>query len=186
MATTQQPTASTISQWRVDPSHTRVEFAVKHLMITTVRGHFADVDGTVREDSNDFTKSSIEVSMKVASIDTSEPKRNEHLRSADFFDAENFPSLSFRSTRVTARSGDKFQVTGDLTIHGVTKSVVLDVTEEGRGNDPWGGTRSGFSATTKIDRRDFGLVWNQALELGGVAVANEVKINLDVELIRQD
>ena len=99
MATTQQPAASTISQWRVDPSHTRVEFAVKHLMITTVRGHFADVDGTVRENSADFTKSSIEVSMKVASIDTSEAKRDEHLRSPDFFDAERFPSLTFRGAQ---------------------------------------------------------------------------------------
>jgi polyisoprenoid-binding protein YceI len=188
MATAQKPAApaSSISQWRVDPAHTRAEFAVKHLMITTVRGHFSDVDGTVREDSADPTRSSIEVSIKVASLDTGVDQRDAHLRSPDFFDAEQFPSLTFRSTRIVPAGEDKLQVTGDLTIKGVTKSVVLDVTEEGRGGDPWGGQRAGFSATGKIDRRDFGLNYNQALETGGWAVGHDVKINLDVELIRQD
>lgn len=188
MATAQQPTPATqgISQWRVDPSHTRAEFAVKHLMITTVRGHFADIDGTVREDTADPTRSSIEVSLKTASVDTGVEQRDTHLRSPDFFDAEQFPSISFRSTRIVPKGDNELQVTGDLTIKGVTKSVVLDVTEEGRGKDPWGGNRAGLSATAKIDRRDFGLDWNQALELGGWAVGHEVKINLDIELIRQD
>jgi polyisoprenoid-binding protein YceI len=188
MATTQKPAApaSSISQWRVDPAHTRVEFAVKHLMITTVRGHFADVDGTVREDATDPRRSSIEVSIKAASVDTGVDQRDAHLRSPDFFDAEQFPSLTFRSTNIAPAGENKLKVTGDLTIKGVTKPVVLDVTEEGRGGDPWGGNRAGFSATAKIDRRDFGLTWNQALEKGGWAVANEVRINLDIQLVRQD
>ncbi len=188
MATAQKPAApaSSISQWRIDPAHTRAEFAVKHLMITTVRGHFADVDGTVHEDATDPSRSSIEVSIKVASIDTGVEQRDAHLRSPDFFDAEQFPSLTFRSTNVAPAGENKLKVTGDLTIKGVTKPVVLDVTEEGRRSDPWGGNRSGFSATTKIDRRDFGLDYNQALETGGWVVGHEVKINLDIELIRQD
>ena len=188
MATSQTPVApaSQISQWRVDPVHSRAEFAVKHLMITTVRGHFADVDGTVHENPADQSRSSIEVSLKVASVDTGVEQRDTHLRSADFFDAEQFPSITFRSTNIAAAGEDKLKVTGDLTIKGVTKPVVLDVTEEGRGGDPWGGQRAGFSATSKIDRRDFGLTWNQALEAGGVAVGHEVKINLDIQLIRQD
>jgi polyisoprenoid-binding protein YceI len=187
MSTAQKPApASPITQWRVDPAHTRAEFAVKHLMITTVRGHFGDVDGTVREDSADPTRSTIEVSLKVASISTGVEQRDAHLRSPDFFDADQFPSLTFRSTRIVAAGDDKLQVTGDLTIKGVTKPVVLAVTEEGRGGDPWGGQRAGFSATTKIDRRDFGLNWNQALEAGGFAVGHEVKITLDIQLVRQD
>jgi polyisoprenoid-binding protein YceI len=188
MATTQKPVApaSSVTQWRVDPVHTRAEFAVKHLMITTVRGHFADVDGTVHEDAADPNRSSIEVSLKTASVDTGVEQRDAHLRSADFFDAEQFPSITFRSTKIATAGEDKLTVTGDLTIKGISKPVVLDVTEEGRGGDPWGGQRAGFSATTKIDRRDFGLNWNQALEKGGWAVAHEVKINLDIQLIRQD
>jgi polyisoprenoid-binding protein YceI len=188
MATSQKPVApaSSMTQWRVDPVHSRAEFAVKHLMITTVRGHFADVDGTVHENAADQSRSSIEVSLKVASVDTGVEQRDTHLRSADFFDAEQFPSITFRSTNIAAAGEDKLKVTGDLTIKGVTKPVVLDVTEEGRGGDPWGGQRAGFSATSKIDRRDFGLTWNQALEAGGVAVGHEVKINLDIQLIRQD
>jgi len=188
MATTQKPAApaSSISQWRVDPAHTRAEFAVKHLMITTVRGHFADVDGTVHEDATNPSRSSIEVSIKVASLDTGVEQRDAHLRSPDFFDVEQFPSLTFRSTNIAPAGENKLRVTGDLTIKGVTKPVVLDVTEEGRRGDPWGGQRAGFSATTKIDRRDFGLNYNQALETGGWVVGHEVKINLDIELIRQD
>ena len=187
MSTAQKPApASPITQWRVDAAHTRAEFAVKHLMITTVRGHFGDVDGTVREDSADPTHSTIEVSLKVASISTGVEQRDAHLRSPDFFDADQFPSITFRSTRIVPAGDDKLQVTGDLTIKGVTKSVVLAVTEEGRGGDPWGGQRAGFSATTKIDRRDFGLNWNQALEAGGFAVGHEVKITLDIQLVRQD
>jgi polyisoprenoid-binding protein YceI len=186
MSTTAQPTATTLSQWRVDKAHTSVEFAVKHMMITTVRGRFTDVDGTVRADESDSTKSTIEVSIAAASLDTREPQRDAHLRSADFLDAEQFPSIAFRSTRIESLGKDRLRVTGELTIHGVSKSVVLDVTDEGHGKDPWGGERRGFSATTQVDRRDFGLNWNQALEFGGWLVGNEVKITLDIQLVRQD
>jgi polyisoprenoid-binding protein YceI len=186
MATTQQPTAPTITQWRVDPSHSHVEFAVKHMMISTVKGRFSDIDGTVAADGTDWTHASIEVSIKAASIDTRDEKRDAHLRSADFFDAETYPSITFRSTRIVAAGTDQYRVAGDLTIHGVTKPVTLDVTAEGQGKDPWGGERVGFSASTRIDRQDFGLSWNQALDLGGVLVGNDIRISLDIELLRQD
>jgi polyisoprenoid-binding protein YceI len=186
MATTQQPTAPAITQWRIDPSHTSVGFAVKHMMISTVRGHFGAVDGTVRADPNDWTQSSIEVSIQADSIHTREEKRDAHLRSADFFDVEQYPTITFKSIRIDAAGGHRYRVIGDLTIRGVTKPVTLDVTEEGQGKDPWGGERAGFSASGTIDRSAFGLNWNQALELGGWLVGNEIKIVLDVEFVRQD
>jgi len=181
----QQPT-STMTQWRVDPTHSNVAFAVKHMMIATVRGRFAEVDGTVRYDETRPSNSQVEVSIAVATIDTQVADRDAHLRSADFFDAEKYSQITFRSTRVERSGSDRLRVSGDLTIHGVTRPVLLDVTEEGRGKDPWGGERAGFSATTTIDRREFGLVWNQALEQGGLLVGHEVKVSLDIELVRQD
>ena len=186
MATTLQPPAPTIAQWRIDASHTSVGFAVRHMMISTVRGHFGAVDGTVRADPNDWTRSSIEVSIQADSIDTREEKRDAHLRSADFFDAEKYPTITFKSTRIEAAGSNRYRVTGDLTIRGVTKPVTLDVTDEGRGKDPWGGERAGFSASGTVDRLEFGLNWNQALEFGGWLVGNEIKVVLDVEFIRQD
>jgi polyisoprenoid-binding protein YceI len=186
MATTQQPSAPTITQWRIDASHTSVGFAVKHMMISTVRGHFGAVDGTLRADPDDWTRSSIEVSIQADSIDTREEKRDAHLRSADFFDVEKYPTLTFKSTRIEAAGSHRYRVTGDLTIRGVTKPVTLDVTEEGQGKDPWGGERAGFSASGTVDRSAFGLNWNQALELGGWLVGNEIKIVLDAEFVRQD
>jgi polyisoprenoid-binding protein YceI len=170
--------------WTIDSSHTQAEFAVRHLMISTVKGRFADVQGVVHTDESDPSRSRVEVTIAVPSIDTREPQRDAHLRSADFFDADSFPNITFRSTRV-AGSGDRFTVTGDLTIRGTTRPVVLDVIAEGRVTDPWGGERAGFSATTKIKRSDFGLTWNQLLEAGGVAVGDDVKISIDAELVRQ-
>ena len=170
--------------WKIDPSHTHAEFAVRHLMISTVKGRFADVQGTVYTDESDPARSSVEVAIGVPSIDTREPQRDAHLRSGDFFDAESHPHITFRSTRVEG-AGETFKLFGDLTIRGVTREVVLDVTAEGRGVDPWGGERAGFSATTKIKRSDFGLTWNQLLETGGVAVGDDVKISIDAELVRQ-
>lgn len=175
---TQTPTT-----WKIDPSHTQAEFAVRHLMISTVKGRFGDVQGVVRTDEADPSRSSIDVTISVASIDTREPQRDAHLRSADFFDAENFPQLTFRSTGIEG-AGDSFKVAGDLTIRGTTRPVVLDVTSEGRAKDPWGGERAGFSATAKIKRSEFGLTWNQLLEAGGVAVGDDVKISVDVELVK--
>jgi polyisoprenoid-binding protein YceI len=174
----------TLTTWNVDASHSHVEFAVRHLMITTVRGRFADVRGTLRVDDIDLTTAEVDVSIGTASIDTREPQRDAHLRSADFFDVENFPEIRFRSTRVDHVSADRYRVTGALTIRGVTHDVVLDTTAEGRGKDPWGGERLGFSATTRINRSAFGLTWNQLLEAGGVAVGDEIKITIDVELIK--
>ena len=173
-----------LTNWKIDPSHSQVEFAVRHLMITTVRGRFNDVKGTIVTDEADPTKAQVEVTLDVTSIDTREPQRDAHLKSADFFDAEKFPTITFKSTRVTDVRGDQFKLAGDLTIHGVSREVTLEVTSEGRGKDPWGGERAGYSATTKVNRRDFGLTWNQALETGGFVVGDEIKISLDLELVK--
>jgi polyisoprenoid-binding protein YceI len=178
------PAAATTT-WTIDTAHTNAEFAVRHLMISTVKGRFADVQGVVHVDEADFAKSRVEVIIAVGSIDTREPQRDAHLRSADFFDAGNFPQLTFRSTRVEGK-GDAFKVVGDLTIRGITREVVLNVTSEGRTKDPWGGERAGFSASAKIKRTDFGLLWNQLLETGGVVVGEEVKISIDAELVKQN
>jgi polyisoprenoid-binding protein YceI len=185
MAATQQP-KSTVTQWRVDPAHTNAEFAVKHMMITTVRGRFTGVDGTVTQDASNPANSRIEVSIKAGSIDTRVPERDAHLRSPDFLDVEKYPEITFRSTKIERAGDERIRVAGDLTIHGVTRPIILDVQEEGRGKDPWGGERAGFSGTTTIDRREYGLQWNQALEHGGWLIGHDVKITLDVELIRQD
>ncbi len=177
--------APATTSWNVDASHTHAEFAVRHLMISTVKGRFGDVQGIVEIDEADLAKSSVDVTIGAASIDTREPQRDAHLRSADFFDAEKFPQITFRSTRIEGTS-ESFKVTGDLTIRGTTRSIVLDVTAEGRATDPWGGQRAGFSAKGKIRRSDFGLTWNQALETGGVLVGDDVRIALDVELVKHN
>ena len=182
MATTEAPAKT--STWKIDPAHTNVEFATKHLMITTVKGRFADVDGQIVISEGDPSKSSVTATIKAASIDTRTGQRDDHLRSADFLDAANFPEITFKSTRITGDKSD-FKVTGDLTIRGVTREVTLDVTNEGSTKDPWGGDRIAFSATTKLDRREFGLTWNQAIEAGGVLVGNDVKVSIDVQAVKQ-
>ena len=173
-----------LATWSIDAAHANVEFAVRHLMISTVKGRFGGVSGTV-ELGGDPTAARIDVTIDAASIDTRQPDRDTHLRSADFFDVERFPTLTFTSTRV-ARDGDELKVDGDLTIRGVTRPVTLRAREEGRTRDPWGGERIGFSAATKINRKDFGLTWNQVLETGGIAVGDEIKISLDVELVKSE
>jgi polyisoprenoid-binding protein YceI len=182
MATTQAP-AST-STWKIDPSHSHIEFGVKHLMISTVKGRFADVEGDIVIHDSDPARSSVTATIKALSIDTRTGQRDDHLRSADFLDAANFPEITFRSKRITGESSE-FKVVGDLTIRGTTKEVTLDVTNEGSGKDPWGGERIGFSGKTKFDRREFGLTWNQAIESGGVVVGHEVKVTLEVEAVKQ-
>ena len=176
------PAATT---WRLDPAHTQVEFAVRHLMISTVRGRFSDVSATVVVPDGDFSRARLEASIGVASLDTREPQRDAHLRSSDFFDAERFPVIQFTSRRIEAdpRDSTRFLLVGDLSLHGVTREVTLAVTAEGRGRDPWGGERAGFSVTGRLNRKDFGLTWNQLLETGGVAVGDEVKISIDTELV---
>jgi polyisoprenoid-binding protein YceI len=179
------PVSAPAATWQIDPSHTQVEFAVRHLMISTVRGRFSDVTGSVTVPDGDFSRAALQASIGVASLDTREPQRDAHLRSADFFDAEVFPTITFKSRRVDANAGDpgRFVLVGDLTLHGVTREVRLDVTVEGRGRDPWGNERAGFSVTARVSRKDFGLVWNQLLETGGVAVGDEVKIAIDTEIV---
>lgn len=173
------------TKWVLDPAHSLAEFSVKHMMISTVKGRFAKLEGVIEADPADLTTATASVEIDVASIDTHEAQRNQHLRSADFFDAEKFPKLTFRSKRVTAKGGDEYALTGDLTIRGVTKEVTLDLTFEGEGKDPWGNQRIGFSAETRINRKDFGLNWNALLETGGVLVGDQVKINVEIEAIKQ-
>src|SRR4029077_719258 len=150
--------------WKIDPGHSQIEFGVRHMMITTVKGRFSGVDGTVWIDEANPSNAEVDVRIDAASIDTRESQRDAHLRSADFFDVEQFPHITFKSKRIVDRRGSGFTLEGDLTLHGVTREVVLEVTEEGHGKDPWGGERRGFSATTKVKRSDFGLTWNQTLE----------------------
>ena len=177
-------TTPTVTTWTIDPAHTLVEFSAKHMMIATVKGRFAEVEGTVRIDEANPSASSAQAVIKAASLDTRTEQRDAHLKSADFLEVEKYPELRFVSTKVEPLGGDRYRVTGDLTIRDVTRPVVLDVTHEGQSKDPWGGERMGFSATTRIDRRDFGLVWNQSLETGGVLVSNDIRINLEVELVK--
>lgn len=186
MTTISPITNQSTSTWTIDPAHSLVEFSAKHMVITTVKGRISDVRGSVTLDEADPANSKVEVELDAASIDTRTGDRDKHLRSADFLDVEKYPTISFRSSRVDGvpnREGGSFRVTGDLTIHGVTREVTLNAVYDGRGRDPWGGERVSFSASTKIDRRDFGLTWNTALEAGGVLVSNEIKIQLEVQAV---
>lgn len=174
------------SEWDIDASHTTAQFAVRHMMVTTVRGQFEKVAGTVSLDDKDATKSSINIDIDAASINTREPKRDEHLRSPDFFDVKNHPKVTFRSTKIEKAGKDKFKVTGDLTMRGVTKPVVLTVNgPSAPAKNPWGMTVRGVSATGKLNRKDWGLNWNKALEAGGLLVADEVELQIDAELIEK-
>ena len=170
------------TKWNVDPSHTEIGFKVRHLMVTNTKGQFNKYSGTLELDDKDITKSKVSFEIDAASIDTNEPKRLEHLRSNDCFDVAKFPKLTFVSTAVKKTAPGKLQVVGNLTIHGVTKSVTLDVTApEQTIKDPWGNVKRGFEATTKIKREDFGLTWNKALEAGGFLVGSEVQILIEAE-----
>jgi polyisoprenoid-binding protein YceI len=178
-----------VSRWQLDSAHTQVEFRAKHMMITTVRGRFADTSGTIMVDEENPENSSVEVRIDARSIDTRVEDRDTHLRSEDFLNVEKYPEITFRSKRIEgahAEPGDEFLVVGDLTIRGETKEVELDATYEGQGKDPWGGTRAGFTASTKIDRRDWGLTWNQALETGGILVSNDITIELQIQAVREE
>lgn len=172
------------SVYALDTAHTTLEFVVRHLMITKVRGRFTAFDGQVELTAGNDLPLSVNATIDASSIDTREEQRDGHLRSADFFDVENYPKLSFESTRIDGTPGD-FTIDGKLTIHGVTRDVSLAANFEGRTKDPWGGTRIGYSAHTTINRKDYGLTWNAALETGGVVVGDEVRIELNVEAILQ-
>jgi polyisoprenoid-binding protein YceI len=171
--------------WQVDTAHTSAQFAVKHLMVSTVRGQFNKTTGTVTWDGKDFTTAAVDVTIDAASINTREPRRDDHLKSADFFDVAKFPTLTFKSTRIESAGPGKLKMTGDLTMHGVTKPVVFDVDGPTPPLKEANGTRVGASATATIKRSDFGLTWNRVLEAGGVTVSDEVAITLDVELVNR-
>jgi polyisoprenoid-binding protein YceI len=173
------------SNWNIDPTHSAIHFAVRHMVVSKTRGRFAAWSGKILFDPEKPTASSVEVTIDPASIDTADAQRDGHLRSPDFFDVEKFPTASFKSTRIEREGGDRFRVTGDLTLHGVTRPVVLNATYEGTGKDPWGGERAGFSASLTIDRKDFGLEWNKALETGGLLVGEKVELTLEVEAVKQ-
>lgn len=174
------------SDWDVDASHSRVGFGVRHMMVSTVHGSFTKFTGTVALDDADIAKSKVHIEIDAASVTTENEKRDEHLRSPDFFDTAKFPKLVFDSTRIEKVAADKLNVFGNLTIKGVTKPVTLAVTGlTGEVKDPWGGTRRGATATTKINRKDFGLTWSKALETGGAVVGDDVNIELEIELAKK-
>jgi polyisoprenoid-binding protein YceI len=184
MSTLAAPRTATTT-WNIDPVHSVAEFKVKHMMISNVKGQFTGLKGVLTLDEADVRNAFVEASIDAASVNTRDAQRDAHLKSADFFDAEKFPTLSFKSTRITATSEGEVVVEGDLTIHGVTRSVSFNV--EGPtlpAKDPWGSTRLGLSATTKINRKNFGLTWNAALETGGILVGDDVTITLDVQFVK--
>lgn len=179
------PVLAAASTWNIDADHTSIGFKVRHLMVSNVKGVFGKVSGVVKIDDGDLTRSSVTATIDTTSIDTGVAKRDAHLKSPDFLDVAKYPTMTFVSTGVTKGSGGEFKVTGNLTLHGVTRPVVLDV--EGLApeiKDPQGAIRRGASASTTINRKDFGLTWNKMLEAGGVAVGDEVKINIEVEMIK--
>jgi len=178
------PASAGTTTWQIDPQHSSAQFGVTHLMISTVRGEFHGVKGTVVLDDQDITKSTVNVTIDATSVDTREPDRDKHLKSPDFLDVAKYPFLTFKSTKVEQVSPGELKVTGDLTIRGVTRQVVLNVDgPKAPIKDPWGLQRSAVSATTKINRQDFGVSWNQTLDSGGVVVGDDVRITLDVEMI---
>jgi polyisoprenoid-binding protein YceI len=169
--------------WLIDDVHTHISFSVRHMMVTTVRGQFKKYRGTVLLDRDDFTKSFFEGEIDVASIDTGNAQRDDHLRTSDFFDAPNHPTITFKSNRIEPRGDGEYVVHGDLTIRGVTKPVALDVEYLGTSKNPWGKTVAGVSVRGSVERKDFGVSYNAVLEAGGVAVGEKVKIEIDAELV---
>jgi polyisoprenoid-binding protein YceI len=172
--------------WHIDAVHSEIQFSVKHMMITTVRGRFTRFTGTIEADEQHPAAARVAVQIEAASLDTGNEQRDTHLRSPDFFNVEQYPQMTFRSTRVEPRGDNEGRLYGELTIRDVTKPVVLDVEYAGMAKSPWGTTSAGFSAQTKINRKDWGLNWNVALETGGWLVSDEIKISIEVELVKQE
>jgi len=180
------PAFAGASTWDIDSAHSSAEFAVRHLMVSTVRGTLGKISGTLNLDDQDITKSSVEATIDAATIDTREPKRDGHLKSPDFFDVAKYPTITFKSKKVTVAGDKKYQVTGDLTMHGVTKEVVLDVEGSPAAfKDPMGNMKLGGMAHAKLNRQDFGITWNKSLDGGGVVVSDEVDVTIDIELIKK-
>ncbi len=169
--------------WEIDASHSQALFSVKHMMFTTVRGHFKVLSGHLHIDEQNPSNSWVDAQADAASVDTNDANRDNHLRSPDFFDAQSFPTITFKSSQIEHTGGSEYNVTGDLTMHGVTKPVTFKAEYAGLGKDPFGMTRAGISAKTKINRKDWGLNWNQALESGGFLVSEDVTIELDLSTI---
>ena len=172
-----------MTTWKIDPLHSTIGFSVRHMVVSKVRGRFAKFAGVIDLNGDDLTHSKLEATIDAASIDTGTPERDAHLRSADFLDAEAFPTLSYRSRRIEALSGDRYRVIGDLTIRDVMREVPLEVEYGGRAIDPWGNERAGFSARASLERKEFGLAWNQVLEAGGVLVGERVDIDIELEVV---
>ena len=175
----------TNERWEIDSSHSGIHFSVRHLVIAKVRGQFGRWSGTVRVPDGDFTRAAVDVRIDAASIDTGVADRDTHLKSADFFDVATYPEITFRTDRVESLSADRLRLVGPLTMKGVTREVNFEVTSHGQANDPWGNRRAAFTATTAVDRREFGLTWNQALETGGFVVGDRVEIEVELEAVRQ-
>jgi len=184
MASTTTVPASVIT-WKLDPAHSGAEFKIRHMMISNVKGSFSGLTGTLTENPSDPSRSSVEASIDIATLSTGDAQRDGHLKSADFFDVEKYPQMTLKSAQVERKGEAEYRVTGDLTLHGVTKPVTFAVDgPSAPGKDPWGNTRIGLSATTKINRKDFGLNWNAALETGGILVGEDVQISLEVQFIQ--
>jgi len=180
------PSPAAVTTWQIDPAHTAAGFSVKHMMIATVRGQFKGVTGSVNWDDQDISKSSVDVTIDANTVDTGEPKRDADLKSANFFDVAHYPTITFKSVKIEKISAAKMKVTGDLTIRGITKPVVLDVEgPSGAIKDPYGNTRVALNATTTINRMDYGVKWNAKLD-GGVVVGDDVNINIDLEMIKKE
>lgn len=172
-------------RYEIDSAHSSLQFSVRHLMVSNVRGTFTGVKGTVLHDVANPSASSVEATIDVNTVNTHDAQRDTHLKSPDFFDVATYPTIAFRSTKVEKKSDDQFAVTGDLTIHGVTKPVILDVTEVSeQTKDPWGNARIGASMKTKLKRSEFGLTWNAALETGGLMIGDDVKLDFEIELVK--
>jgi polyisoprenoid-binding protein YceI len=180
--TTEKQTQPQAGTWAIDTAHSSIEFVVRHLMMAKVRGSFGDFSGSIAIGDSPET-SSVEVEIQVGSVSTRDEQRDGHLTSPDFFDAEQYPTISFRSTAVRGQGGRRYAVDGSLTVRGVTKPVTLDLTYHGTARDPWGNDKAVFSASTEVDREEWGLTWNQALETGGVLVGKKAKIEIEVEAI---
>jgi polyisoprenoid-binding protein YceI len=174
----------TTNKWNLDTVHSGINFSVRHMVVSKVRGRFTKFTGNIELDESDPSRSTVEATIDASSIDTGTAQRDDHLRSADFFDVERFPEIRFRSTRIDQLGGDRYRLIGELTIREVTRQIELDAEYGGRGKDPWGNERVGFTAKTALDRKDFGLKWNQVLETGGVLVSDRVEIELEVQAVR--
>jgi len=187
MATTtsNQQSTQTTTTWQLDPSHTTVEFSAKHLMVSTVKGHFGPATGAIQLDESDYTNSSVEVTVDVAGLHSRDEKRDGHLKSADFFDVEKYPTATFKSTRIERKGADEYVIYGDLTVRDTTREIALNTTFEGTNKTPWGSEIVAFHATAKLNRKDFGLAWNVALETGGVLVGDNINLSIDAEAIKQ-